>query len=557
MLKKFRVTTRKVLGSVAVLAFSLALVGCGETPSGGGSDSPSETASDAGDNGVIKVATIDKLYSLDPAGSYDNGSFQVQIQVFPMLFNYDHESKSIAPDLAESGEYTAPDEYTVKLKADAKWSDGSPITSEDVKFSYDRVIKINDESGPASLLGNIVETTAPDATTVVFKLANQNDQVFPSILGSPAGVIVPKATFKEDAITDPDTIVAGGVFGGQYTLKTFKMNEFIEFEANPNYTGVWGTPKTAQIQLQYLADASNLRLSIENGDVDVAFRTLTPTDIADLRNNPDVKVVQGPGGEERYIVFNLELQPFGEKTSTPDSNKALAVRQAAAHLIDRVQIADSVYKNTYTPVYSPVTDGLLGATAPYKELYGDGQGGPDFAKAKKVLEDAEIEYPVELQLQYNPDHYGASSADEYALIKNQLEAEVDGAKLFSVELQGTEWVTYNKARLDSYPAYQLGWYPDYPDADNYVSPFFGPNNFLHSGYANEEVNKLIINQQTEADSTKRADFLTQIQDIVAKDVPTLPLLQGDQIAVVRANVSGADQTLDPSFKFTYGYLSKS
>ena len=79
-------------------------------------------------------------------------------------------------------------------------------------------------------------------------------------------------------------------------------------------------------------------------------------------------------------------------------------------------------------------------------------------KAKKVLEDAGVSTPVELKLQYNPDHYGSSSADEYAALKAQLE---EGG-LFKVDLQSTEWTQYNKDRVvtedsdGSYPVYQLG-----------------------------------------------------------------------------------------------------
>ena len=109
-------------------------------------------------------------------------------------------------------------------------------------------------------------------------------------------------------------------------------------------------------------------------------------------------------------------------------------------------------------MYSFIPDGLSGHDDTLKAAYGDGEGKPDAAKAKKVLEDAGVSTPVDLKLQYNGDHYGSSSADEYAAIKSQLEA--DG--LFKVDLQQTEWTQYNKERVvtedsdGSYPVYQLG-----------------------------------------------------------------------------------------------------
>ncbi|RAG65766.1 peptide ABC transporter substrate-binding protein, partial [Burkholderia multivorans] len=83
--------------------------------------------------------------------------------------------------------------------------------------------------------------------------------------------------------------------------------------------------------------------------------------------------------------------------------------------------------------------GLPGANESLKSAYGDGKGGADVEKAKKTLEDAGVTTPVELNLQYNPDHYGPSSGDEYALIKDQL----DKTGLFKVNLQSTEWVQYS------------------------------------------------------------------------------------------------------------------
>ena len=76
---------------------------------------------------------------------------------------------------------------------------------------------------------------------------------------------------------------------------------------------------------------------------------------------------------------------------------------------------------------------------------------------------------MQLTLQYRPTTTARRSGDEYALIKSQLE----NSGLFKVNLQSTEWVQYSKDRVkDVYPAYQLGWFPDYSDADNYLTPFF-------------------------------------------------------------------------------------
>ena len=186
-----------------------------------------------------------------------------------------------------------------------------------------------------------------------------------------------------------------------------------------------------------------------------------------------------------------------------------------------------------------------------KELYGDGSGGPDAAKAEEILAAAGVTIPVALSLQYNPDHYGPSSGDEYALVKSQLEA--DG--LFTVDLQSTEWVQYSKDRTaDVYPSYQLGWYPDYSDADNYLTPFFLENNFLGNHYDNQEVNDLILQQAVTPDPAERQALIEEIQAKVGADLSTVPLLQGAQVAVSGTDIDGL--VLDASFKFRFATLVK-
>jgi len=534
---------KRVLGAFAGTAvFALALAGCAAT---GG-----DTGGDAGGDSLI-VGTTDKVTFIDPAGSYDNGSFAVMNQVYPFLLNSKQGTSDVEPDIAASAEYTSPTEYTVVLKDGLKFANGHDLTSSDVKFSFDRQVTIADENGPSVLLGNIESVEAVDDTTVVFHLKNGNDQTFAQILSSPAAPIVDEEVFSADSVTPDADIVAGNAFAGQYVIKSYDFNNLISFEANPDYQGVLGAAKTKNIDLKYYTDASNLKLDVQEGNIDVAHRSLSATDVADLQGNDAVNVVVGPGGEIRYIVFNFNTQPFGATTPEADPAKALAVRQAVADLVDRQEISDQVYKGTYLPLYSYVPDGLTGATQVLKDLYGDGEGGPDADKAAKALSDAGVATPVALNLQYNPDHYGESSGDEYALVKSQLEA----TGLFTVNLQSTEWVTYSKDRTaDLYPAYQLGWFPDYSDADNYLTPFFTTDNFLANHYDNQEVNQLILDQAVEQDPATRQSDIEEIQAKVAADLSTVPLLQGAQIAVTGKDVTGA--VLDGSFKFRYGSLVK-
>ncbi|NHI17007.1 ABC transporter substrate-binding protein [Microbacterium excoecariae] len=534
-----RARTRALAVAVPA-ALAVTLASCAGDPGGS-----------AGSGNDIIVGTTDTVTHLDPAGSYDNGSLTLQTQVFPYLVNTAPNSTDVVPDLAETAEFTGPSEYTVTLPEGLTWANGNDLTSSDVKFTFDRQLAIADPNGPSSLLFNLESVEAPDEQTVVFHLISENDQTFPFVLTSFPGAIVDEESFSADAVTSDDDIVAANAFGGPYSISDYTFNELVELVPNENYSGLVAPAANDSVLLNYYAESSNLKLAVEDGTVDVAYRSLSPSDVEDLSGNDALTVHDGPGGEIRYIVFNFDTQPYGAATDEADADAALAVRQAVASLLDREALSSQVYDGTYTPLYSYVPEGFAGATEPLKEMYGDGAGGPSAEAAAEALDAAGVETPVELSLQYSPDHYGPNSADEYALIEQQLEA--DG--LFDVTLAGTEWVQYSDDRVaDVYPAYQLGWFPDYSDADNYLTPFFLTENFLVNHYEDAEVNDLILQQASTPDAAEREALIGEIQQRVAEDLSTVPYLQGAQVAVAASDVSGV--VLDASFKLRMASLTR-
>lgn len=544
-------TTRPVRNGLAVIALStatlVAMTAC---------TSAKTTAGAAGTGGSAKALTIgttDQVVSLDPAGSWDAGSGTIEDEVYATLLSPKNGSSDVVPNLAAGIRLTGPKEYTVTLKPGLKFANGHDLTSSDVKFSFDRQLKIADQNGPSELLYNLASVAAPDPTTVVFTLKTANDSLFPQVLSTGAGYIVDEQVFPADKILDDTAVVAGKPWDGPYTIDSYQKNSLVSFTANSAYQGLLGTPKTSNVQLKYYTDASNLKLDVQQGTLDAVYRTLSTADLQDLSTKKGITVHTGSGNGIRYIVFNLRTQPFGSKTKDADPAKALAVRQAVADSVDRAQLASQVYKNTFQPLYTSVPDGITGATPSLKGLYGDKQGGPDKAAAAQVLAAAGVKTPVVLNLQYNTDHYGASSADEYALIKTQLEA----TGLFKVNLQSTEWAQYGKDRVaDLYPLYQLGWYADYLDADDYLSSFYAHNSWVNNGYNDPAVYALIQAEETETDPAKRTALIEQVQDKVAAAVPLLPLLQGSTAIVTRSDVSGVPDQLTSAYQFRWAELSK-
>src|SRR3954453_12294651 len=187
---------RRVVATAGVAATALVLTACGGSNDNSGSSS-------SGGGGTITVGTSDKITSIDPAGAYENGSFTVMNQVYPFLMNSPPGTADVEPDIAESAEFTAPTDFTVKLKPGLKFVNGHDLTSSDVKLSFDRMLKINDPNGPASLLANLASTDAPDPTTVVFHLKVANDQTFKQVLVTNVGPIVDEEVLSPTALT-PD-----------------------------------------------------------------------------------------------------------------------------------------------------------------------------------------------------------------------------------------------------------------------------------------------------------------------------------------------------------------
>src|SRR3954469_8784944 len=193
---------RRVVATAGVAATALVLTACGGSNNDKGGSS-------GGGGGTLTIGTSDKITTLDPAGAYDNGSFTVMNQVYPFLMNTPPGSPDVEPDIAESADFTSPTDFTVKLKSGLKFANGHDLTSSDVKFSFDRILKINDANGPASLLANLESTDAPDPQTVVFHLKAGNDQTFPALLSTPAASIVDEQVLSPDKLTPDADIVKG------------------------------------------------------------------------------------------------------------------------------------------------------------------------------------------------------------------------------------------------------------------------------------------------------------------------------------------------------------
>jgi peptide/nickel transport system substrate-binding protein len=539
---------RGTLALAGVAALALVMSACGgndnENPSEGGS--ASGAANVAGDPYIL--GTTDTVTALDPAGSYDLGSTTLEYNLYQTLMTVPAQSTKIVGDAAKSCKYDNPKTLTCTLNPGLTFSNGDPLTSSDVKYSFERAIKIQDPLGAAIyLLGSITHTSkngtvtldpgaieTPNDTTVVFHL-NRPDTTFQYVLTYPgAAAIVDEDVFPADKKLADDQVIGSG----PYKLSQYKPGEQAVLEINDSYQGE-NKGVAPQVFVQYYKEPSALKLAVENGEIDIAWRSLSSTDINDLKGNSDVTVATGRGAEIRYWVMNADQ----------GVTKDPAVRQAVAQVIDRDAIDKNAYDGTVEPLYSIVPPGYAGQTDSFKAAY----GAPNTAKAKKLLKDAGISTPVDLTMGYTPTHYGSQTVDEATELKRQLEA----SGLFKVDLKSTEWEQYQTiSKEGAYDIWNLGWFPDYPDTDDYLSPFMVDGGFFENGYSNPQVNTLIAHEEATNDQSVRQKDFVKLQNIAARDVPFVPSWVGPNIGVYGAGIKGVEKTLDPSFIFRFWLVTK-
>ncbi len=482
--------------------------------------------------------TTDTVTNIDPAGNYDFGSFTVDILIYQHLLDFPLGAKAPTPSLATGCTADATlTAWTCTLKQGVKFSNGDPFTSADVKWSFDRVNKIKDPSGIYSLLSNLKDVTTNGDFSVTFHL-NEAQSTWPLILTTGAATIVDHKVYPADKIV-ANTDVASLVGTGPYKLDKFTSGQQAVFSANPNANGV--KPKTDSLIINYYSKSSTMKLDLQKGTIDMAFRDFTPTEYAALGKASGLKVYKGNGVVIRYLVLNVKRAPMNNP----------AVRKALAYLFPRADIASRVYHGLVQPLYSMVPAGLPGHTDAFGEQYGK---APNAAKAKATLKAGHVKMPVPITLWWTPTHYGDASADEYTEIQRAL----NSSGLFKVTLKSAEWTTYSKTLGTQYPAFQLGWFPDYPDAEDYLLPFYGTkSNFTSNGYSSKAMDAILTKEKSAKTTAERLAFVKQAQTLAAKDVPIIPYWQGAMLAVARSNVQGIPATLDPTYIMRFWALSKS
>ncbi|MEU8979689.1 ABC transporter substrate-binding protein [Streptomyces sp. NPDC048309] len=506
----------------------------------------SNSGSNSGD--AIVIGTTDRFTAakdapapLDPAYAYDVGTWNILRQTVQTLMVQPRGDGEPEPEAAEKCGFSdaGNERYACTLRKDLKFANGDPVTAKDVKFSIDRALSLKADSGVFALLSTIDTVETQGDREVIFHLKTA-DATFPFKLSTPvAGIVNPK-DYEKGKLRDGFQVDGSGPYTLESDVKDDRLVNAV-FTKNPNYKGQLKV-KNSKVEMRSFESAEAMGTALEKGDIDLMTRSMTPTQITKLGSTTggNINLNEMPGLEIRYLAFN---------TNAP-TVKTKAVRQAMAQVINRGELVSKVYGSQAEPLYSLVPATITGHSNSFFNKYGD----PSVARARTLLSKAAITTPVKLTLHYTTDHYGTATQQEFEVLKKQLNA----SGLFDVSIAGSSWDKFRPAeKAGDYDVYGMGWFPDFPDADNYLAPFLDKDNFLGSPYTNSQIsNALIPESRREADRLTASKSLTEIQDIVANDVPVLPLWQGKQYIAARDDITGSEWALNSSSTLQLWELSR-
>ncbi|WP_336660689.1 peptide ABC transporter substrate-binding protein [Leucobacter sp. USHLN153] len=507
-MKRSRIGT----GFIALAAASaLALTGCSSSGSGG--------SSDGGDSSAIVTAWGSEPQNpLLPANTNEVGGGKITDSIYAGLVYYDGEGAA-HNDIAESIETDDAKTYTIKLREDAKFTDGTPVQAhnfvdawnfgaaldnqqlnsyffEDIEgFSYDENV---DELPGLKVTGDY------EFTVTLNKAASD----FPLRLGYTAYYPLPDVAFE-----DIEAFGQNPVGNGPYKLASddaWEHDVKIDLVKNEDYNGP-REPKNDGLTITFYASLDSAYSDLLGGNLDV-LDALPDAALETYEDDLGDRAINQPAAINQTITIPARLEHF-------DGEEGQLRRQALSMAIDRAQITDVIFKGTRTTAQdftSPVIDGWSDSI-PGNEVL---EFNPDEAKKLWAEADAIAPWSGTFEIAYNADaaHQGWVDAVSNS-IKNTLGIDAAG-KPYPTFPEIREIVT--NRTIDS--AFRTGWQADYPGLFNFLGPLFATNAGSNDGdYSNPEFDKLMQSGSVQTDQEKaNADF-QKAQEILFKDLPAIPL----------------------------------
>ena len=483
---------------------------------------------------TLVIGTTDSVeLTLDPAQAYDYFGWCILQQIGGTLCSVKPGSETgsdMVPELAT--DWTISDDlktWTFDLREGVKFSDGTEFNATHVKYSFDRAIGLEEEipeGAPAGigydLIIDSVEVVSKYEVTFHLKMPFAP---FLGLLSCRASAIVNPAYAPMEQVnyTAGDARASTPVaFVGPYILTKWERvagrDKEIRLEANLNYWNIKEYPVTKNIIFKFYIDAPTLRLAIEAGDIDMAFRHISPTDVLDLEEVPDVKVWWGTGAFIQYLCFQQNYAPFNDTR----------VRVAVAAALNRSDVSETVFLGLAEPLYSIIPPGMLGHTEAFTKL-----GDANITYATQLLAEAgyDATNTLKFDLWYESSGHYPSSEDQALLYKEQLEA----TGVIDVTIKSADWASYKANRDDEImDAYIYGWYPDYVDPDDYAFLYWAA--WLHLNYENSTQVDLFNQARATTNTTLREELYAKIDEIAVDQCSVVPIFVSSAWAVTHPEV---------------------
>lgn len=484
--------------------------------------------------------------TLDPALVTDGTSYGIVIELFSGLVKLTGESEDpIAMDLAESYSVSNGGKtYKFVLKDDLKFSDGSPLTASDFKWSWERAALPETESPIVDeFLGDIIGVQAiidGDATTAE-GIEVIDDLTLQVTIDSPKPYFIAKLTYPIAFVVNRENVTSGGenwtddlVGTGPFVLKSYSIGERMVLAKNPHY---WGDPAYLD-EVQLLLAGGSAMAMYENDEIDI-----TGIGLADLERVTDPEeelskdvVEVPPSFSTSYIGFNVEEAPFDD----------VHFRRALNFAVDKQLVANAVFSDLVRPATGVIPPGFVGFNPDLEGLAFDEERAKEELAMSRYA-DAETRPRIVITL---PGTGGSPSlTTEVVADMWRRTLEVD------VEIQQVEWATFlqdlHRNRLQ---AFSLAWQADYPDPHTFVDVLFRTGSSINNtNYSNPEVDTLLEQANVEADPVRRIKLYQQAEEMIVEDAAWLPLWWGVEGKVlVKQRVGG--MTFPPLSVPIYQYV---
>ena len=506
-------------------------------------------AADGGIGGGKLIRLFVDPPTLDPHLTTDATSAQIIIEVFGGLFTIDRDL-NIVPDLVEDWDVSADGRvYTFRLRSDATFHNGKPVTAEDVRWSLERATNPSTESPVAGqYLGDIVgvkEKLDGDAETIS-GLRVIDDKTVEITIDAPKSYFLAKLTYPTGFVLDRENVEAdpkrwfrrpNGT--GPFMLTQYDVGEKMVLSRNPTYH--LGAPHLDEVEM--ILSGGTSMLMYENDEIHVAGISLADLDrILDPSNSLNAELQQAPPTfSVQYIGLNVNEPPLDD----------VKVRQALNLSIDKQNLATSVLADQVVPAYGILPPGFPG--------FNPNLRGYEFnpERARQLL--AESKYGDDLDnfpliTITTSGSFGASVSLDMEVVLQMWSKNLG----IDAEFQQTEFATFlrdlNKRRFQMF---NIGWIADYPDPENFLDILFhSESNNNHTNYSNPLVDSLLEQARTETDEAVRFRLYNQAEQMIVDDAPWVPLwYSGERYLLVKPNVH--DYYLTPLYipRLRYVYLT--